>query len=106
MVGGERGVVRQTPRAKFAAAWRDYLATLEQHRPRRTRAPHHGGRAVHRYLKACRNERYAMSLLPPGRFLMPGDLAGSPGAHVLAAAMARAAPEPDTPALPPGRSGR
>src|SRR5207253_3730485 len=30
------------------------------------------------YLKACRDERYAMSLLPPGRFLMPGDLAGSP----------------------------
>jgi predicted YcjX-like family ATPase len=27
---------------------------------------------------ACRNEQYAMSLLPPGRFLMPGDLAGSP----------------------------
>ena len=30
------------------------------------------------YLLACRNEHYAMSLLPPGRFLMPGDLAGSP----------------------------
>jgi hypothetical protein len=30
------------------------------------------------YLAACRDERYAMSLLPPGRFLMPGDLAGSP----------------------------
>src|SRR5262249_36469387 len=30
------------------------------------------------YLRAGRHERYAMSLLPPGRFLMPGDLAGSP----------------------------
>jgi predicted YcjX-like family ATPase len=30
------------------------------------------------YLHACRADRYAMSLLPPGRFLMPGDLAGSP----------------------------
>ncbi len=30
------------------------------------------------YLKACRDERYAMSLLPPGRFLMPGSVAGSP----------------------------
>ena len=30
------------------------------------------------YLQACRDERYAMRLLPPGRFLMPGDLAGSP----------------------------
>src|SRR6202012_3672482 len=30
------------------------------------------------YLRACRDERFAMSLLPPGRFLMPGSLAGSP----------------------------
>ncbi len=30
------------------------------------------------YLTACRSERVAMSLLPPGRFLLPGDLDGSP----------------------------
>ena len=30
------------------------------------------------YLRACRDERFAMSLLPPGRFLMPGNLKGSP----------------------------
>ncbi|MCS0504440.1 YcjX family protein [Ancylobacter mangrovi] len=30
------------------------------------------------YLAACRAEAVAMSLLPPGRFLMPGDLEGSP----------------------------
>ncbi len=30
------------------------------------------------YLGACREERFAMSLLPPGRFLMPGGLKGSP----------------------------
>jgi len=30
------------------------------------------------YLEACRTEKLAMSLLPPGRFLMPGDLEGSP----------------------------
>ncbi|MFT0859672.1 YcjX family protein [Ancylobacter sp. G4_0304] len=30
------------------------------------------------YLAACRAEQVSMSLLPPGRFLMPGDLAGSP----------------------------
>jgi predicted YcjX-like family ATPase len=29
-------------------------------------------------LRACRDERVAMSLLPPGRFLMPGNLKGSP----------------------------
>ncbi len=30
------------------------------------------------YLRACRAEEYGFSSLPPGRFLMPGDLAGSP----------------------------
>lgn len=30
------------------------------------------------YLIACRGDRHALSALPPGRFLMPGDLAGSP----------------------------
>ncbi len=30
------------------------------------------------YLKACRAEKFALSTLPPGRFLMPGDLEGSP----------------------------
>jgi predicted YcjX-like family ATPase len=30
------------------------------------------------YLRDCRDERFAMSLLPPGRFLMPGNLADSP----------------------------
>jgi hypothetical protein len=30
------------------------------------------------YLAACRGERQNVSLIPPGRFLMPGELAGSP----------------------------
>ncbi|MCQ8782782.1 YcjX family GTP-binding protein [Mangrovibrevibacter kandeliae] len=30
------------------------------------------------YLEACRQDRTALSTLPPGRFLMPGDLEGSP----------------------------
>lgn len=31
-----------------------------------------------RYLQACRTDSSALSTLPPGRFLMPGDLEGSP----------------------------
>ena len=34
--------------------------------------------AFRRYLLAARVEPHALSLLPPGRFLMPGDLEGSP----------------------------
>ncbi|MEX3009448.1 YcjX family protein [Hoeflea sp. TYP-13] len=30
------------------------------------------------YLRACRSDERALSTLPPGRFLMPGDLEGSP----------------------------
>src|SRR5262249_9457259 len=30
------------------------------------------------YLKACKHDQRALSTLPPGRFLMPGDLDGSP----------------------------
>ncbi|RST87960.1 YcjX family protein [Aquibium carbonis] len=30
------------------------------------------------YLRACRQDERALSTLPPGRFLMPGDLEGSP----------------------------
>ncbi|WP_264601922.1 YcjX family GTP-binding protein [Rhodobium gokarnense] len=30
------------------------------------------------YLAACRADEHALSMLPPGRFLMPGDLDGSP----------------------------
>lgn len=30
------------------------------------------------YLKACKEDQRALSTLPPGRFLMPGDLEGSP----------------------------
>lgn len=30
------------------------------------------------YLRACRDDRRSLSTLPPGRFLMPGDLEGSP----------------------------
>ena len=35
-------------------------------------------RAFASYLKACRADASALSTLPPGRFLMPGDLEGSP----------------------------
>ncbi len=31
-----------------------------------------------RFLAACRADEHALSMLPPGRFLMPGDLEGSP----------------------------
>ena len=66
------------PRAQIAAPWRDYLATLDPLGPQDEQAALRAAALFTKYLKSCRDERYAMSLLPPGRFLMPGDLAGSP----------------------------
>ncbi len=69
---------RRGPRAKLAAEWRAHLATLDAAAPADETAAIAAAQLFTGYLTACRNERYAMSLLPPGRFLMPGDLAGSP----------------------------
>ncbi len=69
---------RIDPRAPLAKAWHDDLATLDPEAPANEQAAITAARLFTEYLLACRNERYAMSLLPPGRFLMPGDLAGSP----------------------------
>ena len=69
---------RQRPRAHLASDWHSYLATLKPEGAEDEQAALTASRLFTDYLKACRNEHYAMSLLPPGRFLMPGDLAGTP----------------------------
>jgi uncharacterized protein len=69
---------RQLPRLQHAAHWLDHVQ-------------HHGAldkedelqamEAAKRftaYLARCRETDVALSTLPPGRFLLPGDLAGSP----------------------------
>jgi uncharacterized protein len=69
---------RQEPRATPAASWHAHLATLDPLAPADENAAIVSARLFTDYLIACRDQRYAMSLLPPGRFLMPGELAGSP----------------------------
>jgi uncharacterized protein len=69
---------RTEPRLRLAAPWHTHLGTLDGSGPADESAAITAARLFTEYLIACRNDRYAMSLLPPGRFLMPGDLAGSP----------------------------
>ena len=69
---------RDEPRAPLAAPWHAHLSTLDPEAPADEAAAIAAAGHFTDYLTACRNERFAMSLLPPGRFLMPGDLAGSP----------------------------
>ncbi|MEJ0077575.1 MAG: YcjX family protein [Alphaproteobacteria bacterium] len=69
---------RSGPRTALAAPWHRHLATLDPDGSENEQAALAAAALFTDYLKACRDERYAMRLLPPGRFLMPGDLAGSP----------------------------
>jgi uncharacterized protein len=69
---------REQPRAKLAAQWHAHLVTLKPDSNEDEQATLASARLFTEYLRACRDERFAMSLLPPGRFLMPGSLAGSP----------------------------
>ncbi|MBR0756721.1 YcjX family protein [Bradyrhizobium jicamae] len=69
---------REALRAKLAAPWHAHLATLQAEGHADEQAALQAARLFTDYLRACRDERFAMSLLPPGRFLMPGNLAGSP----------------------------
>jgi predicted YcjX-like family ATPase len=72
------GLSRELPRAKLAEQWHAYLATLNATDHANEQAALTEARLFTDYLRACRDDRFAMSLLPPGRFLMPGNLAGSP----------------------------
>ena len=67
-----------TGRAQLAAGWRAAMTGLDPY----ASADEDKARAVAQtftaYLRKARDDVYALSTLPPGRFLMPGDLEGSP----------------------------
>jgi predicted YcjX-like family ATPase len=69
---------REQPRAHLAGEWHAHLATLDGAGREDEQATLVAAKLFTDYLRACRDERFAMSLLPPGRFLMPGNLAASP----------------------------
>ena len=66
---------REGPRAKLATSWHAHLKTLSPEGHEDEQATLSAAKLFTDYLRACRDERFAMSLLPPGRFLMPGSLA-------------------------------
>jgi predicted YcjX-like family ATPase len=69
---------REKPRVHLASEWHAQLATLDPSGRENEQTTLAAARLFTAYLRACRDERFAMSLLPPGRFLMPGNLASSP----------------------------
>ncbi|MET0867922.1 MAG: YcjX family protein [Pseudorhodoplanes sp.] len=69
---------RLPDRIKLAEAWHANLANLDPAAPENELTAQNAAQLFTQYLRACRDERFALSLLPPGRFLMPGELADSP----------------------------
>ena len=65
-------------RAPLAADWRGHTAMLDAAAPASEEEARRCAELFTRYLRASRGDRYALSTLPPGRFLMPGDLEGTP----------------------------
>ncbi len=69
----------ETPaRAPLSADWRAALKGLDAHAEANEDAARDISERFTAYLKKARDDVYALSTLPPGRFLMPGDLEGSP----------------------------
>ena len=65
-------------RAPLAAEWRNYVNGLDPDAAAEEEVAQRAAALFKSYLKASRAEPIAASALPPGRFLMPGDLEGSP----------------------------
>ena len=69
----------QTPaRAPLSAEWRASLVGLDPEAHASEDAARRIAELFTTYLKRARDDVYALSTLPPGQFLMPGDLEGSP----------------------------
>ena len=69
---------RRPGRAALAAPWRETLVGLDPAAPLDEGVAARASEAFKAYLAALRAGPEAVATTPPGRFLMPGDLAGSP----------------------------
>jgi uncharacterized protein len=69
---------QKEPRASLAKAWHSHLATLDAGSAAKELHAVKAAELFTAYLAKCREDDVALSSLLPGRFLMPGDFAGSP----------------------------
>jgi predicted YcjX-like family ATPase len=66
------------PRAALAAAFHAHLAETDAFARADEAVARRAAELFTTYLRACRDERVSLSTLPPGRFLLPGEMEGSP----------------------------
>jgi uncharacterized protein len=71
-------VSAQAARAPLASEWRAATMAVNPDLPASEDQARKLAGLFTSYLRAARSDKYALSTLPPGRFLMPGDLEGSP----------------------------
>lgn len=69
---------RKIPRNKVAKHWHEVLQSQSWDSPASEDDAAKAAQAFTTYLSECRKDEIALSSLPPGRFLMPGDLQDSP----------------------------
>ncbi len=65
-------------RKSLAKDWHKQLDVIDPDQDEDEMVARDLARTFTEYLRACRQDKSALSTLPPGRFLMPGDLDGSP----------------------------
>ncbi|TPN88226.1 YcjX family protein [Mesorhizobium sp. CU2] len=65
-------------RSDLSQAWRELASTVDPDADADEMTARRLAERFAAYLKACKLDERALSTLPPGRFLMPGDLEGSP----------------------------
>jgi uncharacterized protein len=66
------------PRKSLAVPWRQHMQILDPGARDQELNAVKAAEIFTAYLAKCRTDDVSLSSLPPGRFLMPGDLAGSP----------------------------
>ena len=69
---------RERGRERLSADWSGFLAGLDPFAPANEDQARRGATLFTDYLRRSRDDSYALSTLPPGRFLMPGELEDSP----------------------------
>jgi len=68
----------RAPRSDLSQPWREYLAGLDPNAEAEERHLREAARLYTEFLHRCKDKQYGLTLLQPGRFTMPGDLAGAP----------------------------
>jgi predicted YcjX-like family ATPase len=69
---------RTIPRNVLAKEWHQHLQSLDADQPSQELEAVKAANLFTAYLARCRKDDVSLSTLPPGRFLLPGDLEGSP----------------------------